>query len=45
MQWLSFLPFMTKDNFVPFTEFFENSKPKEIDTRPKEEIMREILGG
>lgn len=45
MQWLMYLPFMTKDNYVPFEEYYEQTKVPQIDTRPKDEIMRELLGG
>lgn len=44
MQWIMYLPFMTKENYVPFEEYYEQSKVPQIDTRPKDEIMSELLG-
>ena len=45
MQWVMFLPFMGKDNFVPFSEFYESTKMPQVDKRPKDDIMRELMGG
>lgn len=44
-QWLMMLTKMTEENFMSFDEFYEKAKPKQIDMRPKEEIMDEILRG
>ena len=44
-QWLALLPNMTKDTYITFSEFYETTKPKQVDMRPKEEIMRELLEG
>ena len=44
-QWLMMLTKMTDESFVSFEDFYEKAKPKQIDMRPKEEIMNEILRG
>jgi hypothetical protein len=44
-QWLMLLTKMTDESFVSFEDFYEKAKPKQIDMRPKEEIMNEILRG
>ena len=43
MQWLARLPLMTKETFIPFEEFYQSTQIT-IDRRPKDEIMKEILG-
>jgi len=45
MQWVMYLPYMTKENYVPFEEYYEQTKVPQIDMRPKDEIMRDILKG
>lgn len=42
-QWLMHLTKMTKDTFVPFEEYYEETKVK-LDTRSKHEIMQDLLG-
>lgn len=42
-QWLMLLTKMTDESFISFEDFYEKAKPKEIDMRPKSEIMEEIL--
>lgn len=44
-MWLMRFTLMDKDSYVSFEEFYENARPKDIDKRPKEEIMKELLGG
>lgn len=43
MQWLMYLPLMTKDTYISFEEFYQSTQVT-IDRRPKDEIMKEILG-
>ena len=41
-QWLMYLPYMTKDNYMDFNEYCEISAPVEVDTRSTDEIMKEL---
>lgn len=43
-QWLMYLPYMTKDNYMTFHEYCEQSAPVEVDTRSTDEIMKELGG-
>jgi hypothetical protein len=45
--WLARYPLYTKDNYETFDDFYEKANPAKIviDTRSKDEIMAEILGG
>lgn len=43
-QWLTYLPNMTKDNYVGFEDFYQERQQPQIDMRPKDEIMKEIYG-
>ena len=43
-MWLMRFVMMDKDNFVSFDEFYESTKTPQVDKRPKDEIMRELLG-
>jgi len=45
--WLARYPMYTNDTYETFDEFYEKVNPSkiEIDTRSKDEIMAEILGG
>jgi len=40
-MWLTLYPKMTKENFMPFSEFF-NMQKKSISKRPKEDILEEV---
>ena len=40
-MWLTLYPNMTKENFMPFSEFFNMQKQK-ISKRPKEDILDEV---
>lgn len=40
--WLTIYPNMTKDNFIPFDEFY-NPKPKTISKKSAEEMLRESM--
>jgi len=41
-MWLTRYPYMTKDNFVPFSQYYnEQLRPKKISTRPAEDILRD----
>ena len=44
-QWLMRLALMTKETFISFEEFYEMVQTPQVDNRPKEVIMRELLGG
>lgn len=44
-MWLMRFTLMDKENFISFEEFYENATVPQIDTRPKDEIMSELLGG
>ena len=39
-MWLTLYPKMTKENFMPFSEFFDKQK-NPISQRPKEDILEE----
>jgi hypothetical protein len=43
-MWLMRFVMMDKDSFVSFEEFYESTKVPQIDTRPKDEIMKDLLG-
>ncbi|MDD3984095.1 MAG: hypothetical protein PHE11_02860 [Candidatus Omnitrophica bacterium] len=43
-MWLMRFAMMDNDSFVPFDEFYESTKAPQVDKRPKDEIMRELLG-
>ena len=40
-MWLTLYPNMTKENFMPFSEFFRMQK-EPISKRPKEDILEEV---
>ena len=40
-MWLTLYPKMTKENFMPFSEFFKMQK-QTISKRPKEDILKEV---
>ena len=40
-MWLTLYPKMTKENFMPFSEFFKMQK-QTISKRPKEDILDEV---
>jgi hypothetical protein len=42
-QWLTVYPHMTKENFVPFNEFYEMSKG-EVDQRSTHDLLSELEG-
>lgn len=42
-MYVSCYPHFRKENIISFEEFYENSKPKKIDTRSKDEVMRDIM--
>ena len=44
-MWLMRFTLMDKESFVSFEDFYENATVPQIDTRPKDEIMSELLGG
>lgn len=45
MQWLMFLPHMTKDTYISFEDFFESLQTPQLDIRDKDEIIKGILYG
>lgn len=42
MQWVAYLPHMTKENFVSFHDYLDQVTGKNIDTRPAEVILKEL---
>ena len=40
-MWLTLYPKMTKENFMPFSKFF-NMQKQTISKRPKEDILEEV---
>lgn len=44
--WLVRYPLYDKQSYESFDEFYDKIKPKKIiiDTRPKEELMKELIG-
>lgn len=44
-MWLMRFTLMDKESFISFEEFYENATVPQVDTRPKDEIMRELMGG
>lgn len=44
-MWLMRFTLMDKESFVSFEDFYENATVPQIDTRPKDEIMHELIGG
>jgi len=44
-MWLAKFTLMDKESFISFDDFYESAMVPKIDMRPKDEIMRELLGG
>lgn len=40
-MWISCLPHMEKEKFIPFDEFLDKCRPRQISQRPAEEILKE----
>lgn len=43
-QWLARFTLMDKESYVSFEDFYESTKTPSVDTRPTDEIMKELLG-
>jgi hypothetical protein len=41
-MWLSQYPYMTKDTFVPYSEFLDEIKRPVMSIRPAAEILKEV---
>lgn len=41
-QWVIQLPNMTKENYEPYSEYYEKMTQKNVDKRSAEEIIHEI---
>ena len=41
-MWVARYPTKGKDDFIPFSEFFESLKPKQISKKTKEEMLEEV---
>ena len=42
MQWVQFLPYMDKESYVSFEEYYDRCTGRNIDTRSVEEIVSEL---
>lgn len=42
MQWVAYLPHMTKDTFVSFDDYLDQATGRNIDKRSTEEILMEL---
>jgi len=41
-QWLSVYPHMTQETFVSFGDYLDRLKPKQVETRPTSELVKEL---